>query len=120
MTEKKSPLTPEQALRICCDALEDKKASDLTILDVAEKSSITNHIIVASGMSEPHLRALRIEVEKACKENGIDVIGADKESASGWIVVDAFDFMIHLLTDEKREFYSIETLWKDAEKVVFN
>ncbi|MEM7673113.1 MAG: ribosome silencing factor [Verrucomicrobiota bacterium] len=105
------------SLRICCEALEDKKATDLRVLDVSEKSSITNYIVVASGMSEPHLRALRIAVEMACKQHKIQIIGADKESSSGWIVVDAFDFMVHILTDEKREYFSIETLWKDAERV---
>ena len=117
MTESISENSPTEQIRICIDALEDKKASDLTVLDVAGKSSITNFIVVASGMSEPHLRALRIAVEMACKENGIQVIGADKDANSGWIVVDAFDFMIHLLTDEKREYFGIEALWKDAKKV---
>lgn len=117
MTDSPLPISPMDPVRICCEALEDKKATDLMVLNVAEKSSITNHIVIASGMSEPHLRALRIAVEMACKENGIQVIGANKESASGWIVVDAFDFMVHILTDEKREFFSIETLWKDAERV---
>ena len=117
MTENASPNTTTDQMRICLDALEDKKADELVVLNVASKSSITNYIIVASGMSEPHLRALRIAVEMACKENGIHVIGAEKEASSGWIVVDAFDFMVHLLTDEKRDFYGIETLWKDAERV---
>ncbi|MGB0371779.1 MAG: ribosome silencing factor [Opitutales bacterium] len=117
MTETPSPIPPLDPLRICCEALEDKKASDLMILDVSEKSSITNHIVVASGMSEPHLRALRIAVELACKENGIQIIGEAKDHNSGWIVVDAFDFMVHILIEEKREFFSIETLWKDAERV---
>ena len=117
MTENFPQTQPTEQLRICLNALEDKKADDLVVLDVASKSSITNFIIVASGMSEPHQRALRIAVEMACKENGIHVIGADKEASSGWIVVDAFDFMVHILTDEMREFYGIENLWKDAERV---
>ncbi len=102
---------------LCCRALDDKKAEELKILNVEGKSPITDYLVIATGTSEPHLKALRNEIEKTLKSHNIAITGEDRETASGWVVVDAFDFMIHLFTREQRDNYSLDTLWKDAEKV---
>ena len=113
MSQTETPDTLHH-IKLCAEALEAKKASEIQVLDVSGKSSITDYLVVASGMAEPHLKALRNDLEKTCKDNGINVIGADRETTTGWLVFDAFDFMIHLFTDEQRAFYGLETLWKDA------
>ncbi|MDR1010156.1 MAG: ribosome silencing factor, partial [Opitutaceae bacterium] len=102
-------------LRIVCRALDGKKAGELRVLRVSEQSSITDYLVIATGTSEPHLRALRVELEKAIDATGTRIIGMDTgEPGSGWLVIDAFDVMIHVLTQENRERYSLENLWKDA------
>jgi ribosome-associated protein len=106
-----------EQIALCVQALEDKKAEDVQILDVAGKSDVTDYLVIASGTSEPHLRALRRELERALSEHEIAVIGHDRSESSGWLVVDGFDFMVHLFTEEMREFYQLETLWRDAGKV---
>lgn len=101
-------------VKIICRALEDKKAENLRVLDVGAKSSITDYMIIATGTSEPHLRALRIELEKVLDAAKVHLVGMDTEQKSGWLVVDAFDVMVHLFTTEKRGVFGLENLWKDA------
>lgn len=103
--------------KICCRALDDKKASDLRVLDVSEQSSITDYLVLATGTSEPHLRALRVELEKALDSAKAHIVGMESGSGSGWIVIDAFDVMVHLFSAEHRDHYGLENLWKDAVEV---
>lgn len=99
-------------------ALDDKKAGDLRVLRVSAQSSITDFLILATGTSEPHLRALRVELEKVLDGRKVRIAGMDTgEPGSGWTVVDAYQVMIHLFTQEKRDEYRLENLWKDAEEL---
>lgn len=101
----------------CWKALDDKKAENLRILDVTGRSPITNYFILATATSEPHLKALAGEIEKTLKENGVKSVGRDFKTSSGWVVVDAFDFMAHIFLPEQRGLYGIESLWKDADEI---
>lgn len=114
--EAESHRTLEQVL-LCVRTLDDKKAEDLKVLNVEGKSTVTEYIIIATGTSEPHLKALRNEVERVMKDHGIHICGEERDTASGWVVVDGFDFMVHLFTQQQRDYYRLESLWKDAEEV---
>lgn len=114
--KSKKPVVPE-LVSLCCRALDDKKAGELTVLDVSEQSSITDYLIVATATSEPHLRALRVELEKVLDAGGVHLVGMDAIQESGWIVIDAFDVMVHLFLAESRERYGLERLWRDAVEV---
>ena len=99
-------------------ALEDKKVGDLRVLKVSEKSTITDYLVLATGNSEPHLRALRIEVERVLDEAKQPIAGMEVGTyGSGWTVVDAYQIMTHLFTPEQREVYALEKLWKDAKEL---
>ena len=105
-------------LSAICRALDEKKAGDLRVLYVGDKSSITDFLVIATGTSEPHLRALRVELEKAIDATGARITGMDTgEARSGWLVVDTFDVMIHIITQETRRRYSLEKLWNDAKEI---
>jgi ribosome-associated protein len=106
-----------ELLKLICRTLDDRKAEDLVVLDVSKQSSITNYLVLASGTSQPHLRALRNEIDKVLKETGTEVLGVESGEGSGWTVIDTFDVMIHVLTPENRARYRLETLWGDAEPV---
>jgi ribosome-associated protein len=108
-TDKSLPL-----LRLVVRTLDDKKAEDLQVLEVRAQSSITDYMVLASGTSEPHLRALRVELEKALDGAGTAIVGIESVQGSGWTVFDAFDIMVHLFTSENRAKYRLELLWKDA------
>lgn len=108
--------TREQ-IQACCQALYDKKAEDIKLIYLGEKSSVADYFIIATGTSEPHLRALAGTAVDTLKENRVPTAGSDRSPGSGWAVVDAYDFMVHLFTDEVRRHYDLEGLWKDAERV---
>ena len=113
---RKSPLSLD-LVKLCCRALDEKKAVDLRVLDVGEQSSITNYLVLATGNSEPHLRALRVELEKAIDASHTHIVGMEIAQDSGWIVVDAFDVMVHIFLPETRQKYGLENLWKDAVEI---
>ena len=111
----KSEIPP--LLKQICHALEEKKSEDLKVLGVSEQSSITDYLVLATGNSEPHLRALRVEIEKIIDQSGARILGMDTDQGSGWLVVDAFDIMVHVFTAENRKKYALESLWKDAQEI---
>ncbi len=106
-----------ELVRLCVKALDDKKAGDLRVLDVSAQSSITDFLVLATGTSEPHLRALRVELEKVIDASGTRIVGMELAQESGWLVIDAFDVMVHLFLPDLREKYQLERLWKDAVEV---
>lgn len=110
-------LSALELVKLCCRALDDKKAEDLRVFDVSEQSSITDYLVLATGNSEPHLRALRVELEKAIDASHTRIVGMETVQESGWIVVDAFDVMIHVFSPDARTRYGLEHLWKDAVEV---
>jgi len=101
-------------VKLVCRALDAKKAEDLRVLDVSAQSSITDFLILANGTSEPHLRALRVELEKVLDAAKVRIVGIDTDRGSGWLVVDAFEAMVHIFTPTMRAHYRLENLWKDA------
>jgi ribosome-associated protein len=103
--------------RLCCRALDEKKAGDLRVIDVASLSSITNYLVIATATSEPHVRALRVELEKALDAAKMQIVGVETAGESGWTVMDAFDVMVHIFTAETRARYRLEHLWRDGDDV---
>jgi ribosome-associated protein len=104
-------------LKAVVQVLDAKKAEDLQVLDVSKQSSITDYLVLANANSDPHLRALRVELEKALDSHQARILGMDAAKGSGWTVVDAFELMVHLFTTENREKYRMDLLWKDATQV---
>jgi ribosome-associated protein len=103
-----------ELVRTCYRVLDEKKAGELQVLDVGALSSITDFLILATATSNPHLRAMRVDLEKALKLAGIRVMGIETSEESGWTIVDLFDVMIHLFRADVRSHYGLENLWKDA------
>lgn len=124
MSEEKNILNDlgevKEELKLIIEVLEDKKGNDIRIFDIREQSSVTDFVILVSAISEPHAKALKINLDKMIQEKGISVIGNENESSSGWMVLDAFNFMVHIQTTEMRSFYELEELWKDAVEVDFS
>ncbi len=106
-----------QLLALVCKGLDDKKAGDLRIIDVRGLSSITDYIVIATGLADTHLRAMRIEVEKVLDAAGAKISGMDTNQQSGWLVVDAYQIMVHLFTSEARGRYGLEQLWRDGREL---
>ncbi len=119
MAKKESPIREKTLAEMRCAlaAIHEKKGEEVRILDVRGKSSITDFLILATATSEPHVKALKTELDQSLKNAGVQLIGQDRTIGSGWLVVDAFDFMVHLQTKEMRDYYGLEQLWKDAPQV---
>jgi len=113
MMKNESPPTLSLVRQIC-RALDAKKVEGLRVSDVSAHSSITDYIVVGTGTSDTHLRALRVELEKTLDAAGAQILGMDGQRESGWLVVDAFDVMVHLFLEETRQQYRLEQLWQDA------
>lgn len=114
---KSKKLASLQLVKICCRVLDDKKAEEIRVLDVSEQSSITDFLVVATATSAPHLRALRVELEKVIDASKNRIVGIELAEESGWTVIDAFDVMVHLFFSDRRAKYGLENLWKDAEDI---
>lgn len=106
-----------KVLQAVVQALDAKKAEALQVLHVGRQSSITDYLVLGTATSEPHLRALRVELEKVLDSHHARILGMDATKGSGWTVVDAFEIMVHLFTPENRNKYRMDLLWRDATEV---
>jgi ribosome-associated protein len=105
------------ALR-CRDLAENKKAENIVVLDVSEVSSITDYFVIATGTSEPHLRAIVDAVMTGLdEESGLTPRATDGTLHTAWVVLDYFDVIVHVMRADVREHYALESLWSDAPKV---
>jgi ribosome-associated protein len=98
----------------CLHALEEKKAEAIRTLDVRGKSSLADFLLIATGNSDTHLRALRIAVEKELDAMHAIIVGRETQPDSGWCVVDAFDVIVHLFRRDQRDTYDLEKLWLNS------
>jgi len=95
-------------------SLADKKAENLRVMDLSALSPMTDYFVIATGNSPPHLHALAEDTAIRLKQDGYRVSRKEGTSDSGWIVLDYFNVVVHLMLGEAREYYSLENLWKDA------
>ena len=100
-------------------AASDKKAADIRILDLREISSFADFFVICSGTSEPHLKAIGTEIREKLRDDLGLTAHADGFPASHWVVLDYGGVIIHIFQPEKREFYDLESLWRDAPRIPF-
>jgi ribosome-associated protein len=103
---------------LCRELAEEKKAEDIVILDVRELSSVTDYFVIASGTSEPHLRAIVDEItDKLRDDHGVRAKAIDGTLQTAWVVLDYFDVIVHVMRGDVRDHYDLETLCGDAPRV---
>jgi ribosome-associated protein len=103
---------------LCREFADNKKAEDLVILDVRKLSSVTDYFVIASGSSEPHLRAIVDEIaDKLREEHNLKPRAIDGTLQAAWVVLDFFDVIVHVMRQDVRDRYDLETLWGDAPRV---
>jgi ribosome silencing factor RsfS/YbeB/iojap len=103
---------------LCRELADNKKAEDIVILDVRQISSVTDYFVIASGTSEPHLRAIVDEIsDKLREEYRLRPRAVDGTLQTAWVVLDYFDVIVHVMRHDVRERYDLETLWGDAPRV---
>ena len=102
------------------DLARDRHVPDfrLVVLDVRKVSSVTDYFVVASGTSEPHLRAIVSEITDQLREkHDVRPTRVDGHTGGAWVVLDFFDVIVHVMRADVRERYDLESLWGDAAKV---
>jgi ribosome silencing factor RsfS/YbeB/iojap len=103
---------------LCRELADNKKAEDIAVLDVRELSSVTDYFVIASGTSEPHLRAIVEEItDKLREEHHLRPRAVDGTLQTAWVVMDFFDVIVHVMRQDVRERYDLESLWGDAPRV---
>ncbi len=93
------------------DKADDMKAQDIVTLDVTDKSSVTDYMIICTGTSKRHVASIADHVASEVKQAGLEPLGIDGEKEGEWVVVDMGSAMLHVMQEEYRELYQLEKLW---------
>ena len=104
-------MNSKQLSDLVVDALEEVKAKDIVKLDVRKLTTVTDYMIVASGTSNRHVKALADAVAEKSKEAGHRPNGIEGENGSEWVLLDLNDALVHVMLPRVREFYNLEKLW---------
>lgn len=110
------PETREYAL-LAAHAAAEKKATDVVVLDVGPLLVITDYFVIASGSTDRQVRAIADEIERVLKEAGLRAIGREGEREATWILLDFSDIVVHVFQPDEREFYRLDKLWSEAERL---
>ena len=103
---------------LCRDLADNKKAENVIVLDVRKVSSVTDYFVIATGTSQPHLRAIVDEItSKLRDEHDLRPSRTDGPVTGAWMVLDYFDVIVHVMHTEARTRYDLEGLWGDAAPV---
>ena len=99
-----------EILQIVKTSLDDGKADDIVVIDLEGKSSIANYMVIASGTSNRHVASLAENLQIKLKEKGFQSVAEGEEKAD-WVLIDAYDVIVHIFRPEVRAFYSLEKMW---------
>ena len=98
-------------------SLDDKKARHINVIKVENISSLGDYFVIASGNSSTQVHALADSVEAKLKEFGVEPISVEGYRSQGWIILDYASVLVHVFTQESRDFYDLDRLWADGTKV---
>ena len=93
------------------ESLEDLKAVNPVVIDVKKVSTFTDYMVIASGTSNRHITAISEKVIESLKENKISGVKVEGQLGDDWLLVDAGDVIVHLMSSDARDFYDLESLW---------
>ena len=109
-------LTSEEVAKLAIAALEDVKAQDIVSINVREKTSVTDFMVIASGSSSRQVKALVENVMEKVKEQGVRPLGSEGLDGGEWALLDLGDIVVHVMQVATRQFYDLERLWQGAEQ----
>ena len=99
--------------KIIMNSLDSNKALDIVSIDLENKSSMADHLIIASGTSSRHMQALSEIVLEKFKSNGISNCKIEGSESNDWKLIDGIDVVVHIFNPEKRKFYDLEKMWSE-------
>ena len=99
--------------QLVINTLDINKAQDIISIDLKDKSSIADYMIIASGSSSRHIQSLSEQVLEKLKDNGVKESKIEGKDSNEWKLVDGIDLIIHIFHPEKRKFYELEKMWSE-------
>jgi len=100
--------------KLACDALAEKKAGDVKVIDIKNISVIADYFVLASGDNQNQLQAMREAVDESLYKAGVSVKQVEGNANSTWILMDYGDIVVHIFSEEDRSFYDLERIWRDG------
>lgn len=110
-------MTSAEYCKIAVAALEDRKAEDVTVIDIKEISPIADYFIIANGTNQNQIQAMRDAAEEALYKAGLTTKQVEGNQNSTWILMDYGDIILHIFSKEDRLFYDLERIWRDGKIV---
>lgn len=110
-------MTSKELTKLAVAALEDRKAEDVTVIDISEISPIADYFIIANGTNQNQLQAMRDAADESLYKAGVKVQQIEGNQSSTWILMDYGDIIIHIFSKEDRLFYDLERTWRDGKVV---
>ena len=104
-------MTIDELKKMVIEALDDLKAEDVVVLDVKDKTTVTDWLVVATGSSSRHTKSIANNVVIEAKKAGHLPLGIEGEGDGEWVMVDLGDIVVHVMQRQVREFYALESLW---------
>ena len=114
MTKQK--MSSEEVVAVATAALEDVKGADILSIDVRDKTSIADYMLICTGTSNRQLNALVDNVRDKVKAAGLKSLSEEGKGDSDWVLLDLGDVIVHVMTAAARQFYDLERLWQGAEQ----
>ena len=110
-------ITSKEMARIACEALADKKAGDLKVINIEEVSVLADYFIIASGTNRNQVQAMADNAEEFLGKAGCPAKQIEGYQSANWILMDYKDIVIHIFDEENRLFYDLERIWRDGKNV---
>ena len=110
-------LTPKEIACEVTKALDDKKGMDIKLLKIDEVSTLADYFLICTGTSNTHVKTLCDYAEYTLEQLGEPMLGREGHRGNSWELLDYGTIVVHVFTEEAREFYSLERLWADAEVI---
>lgn len=110
LSDKELP-DPQDLRDLAVAVLEDAKAQDIQVIDLSERSSFADYMVIASGTSSRQVKAMADRLVQRAKSEGLKPLGVEGAEGAEWILVDLSDVIVHLMQPQTRAFYNLEKLW---------
>lgn len=104
-------MQPDQLVQFVQVQLEDIKARDIVTINVGERASFTDYMVICSGNSSRHVRSIAQHINKEAKARDLPILGMEGTDVGEWGLIDLDDVIVHVMTDETRDTYQLEKLW---------
>ncbi len=113
INDRNSPLQTAQLKTFVTEKIEDMKGRDIIALDISDKASFADYMLICSGNSNRHVKSIAQSVAMECRAEGIQPRGMEGNDIGEWALVDLGNIIVHVMTDEQRDKYNLEQLWAE-------